>query len=97
MNLPDNHQCRQCLEKIEAILSMQWEQSKTLSALFDRIEREGDRLQELFQAAEREREQMRIAVIEQYLIKRLNNIVPEIKKGAKRECLITFSKTESSV
>jgi hypothetical protein len=78
-----------CLEKIQAIQDVLWEQLKSKSSLMERIEREGDRLkaqcdklQELYCQAEHEMQQMRAAIIEEYLRKRIQEVEPNDKKGA---------------
>jgi 5'-deoxynucleotidase YfbR-like HD superfamily hydrolase len=90
--MKNNCQCK----ILPAVQQAQWEQIKTLSALVERIEKEGDRLQELYQQAEHEREQMRAAFIEQYLRKRLE-VEPKDKKGATGDNRITFNKVERNV
>jgi len=71
------------MNNVEAVQEVLWQQIKTLSALIERIEKEGDRLQELYRQAEHEREQKRTAVIEQYLRKRLE-VEPGEKKGVQK-------------
>ena len=91
-NCPSNCQC----EILAAVQQAQWEQIKSLSVLMERIEKEGDRLQELYLKAEHEREQMRAAFIEQYLRKRLE-VEPKDKNGATGDNRITFNKVERNV
>jgi hypothetical protein len=54
-------------EPFEAIQNVLREQIKTLSLLMDRIEREGDRLQEIYRQAEHDRQQAQVAMWEKYL------------------------------
>lgn len=56
-----------CCEKITAVMGVVWEQIKTLSMLMERIEKEGDRLQELYRAAEQERQQAQAVIWEKHL------------------------------
>jgi hypothetical protein len=70
-------QC-QCCKKIAAVQVVVWEQIETLSLLIKRIEREGDRLQELYREAEHDRYQARVAMWEKHL---RNNIAAVDKNG----------------
>jgi len=71
-----------------------WEMVKTLSMLIERIEAVVDGLHELYDRAEHERQQARVAVIEQYLRKRLD-VEPEQKKGANKNGLYSTGRPEA--
>jgi hypothetical protein len=59
-------QCR-CCEKIAAVQDVVWQQIQTISLLMERIEKMGDRLQELYLAAEQDRQQAQAAIWKNYL------------------------------
>jgi len=60
-----------CCDNITSVQAVVWEQIKTLTLLMERMEREGDRLQEVCRQAEQDRREVRVAIIEEYLRKRI--------------------------
>lgn len=68
--MTEPHKC-QCQEKFEAVQDVLWNQINILSALMERIEKEGDRLQELYRAAEHDRQQAQAAIWEKFLKERI--------------------------